>query len=56
MNDSYVAMTNQQVLRRPEPKQLRGVSARALIPAIIAGVLFLGIMFSVIKGLGWVDA
>ena len=56
MHESYVSMSNADVLRRPEPEQLRGVSARALIPAIIAGVLFLGIMFSVIRGLGWVDS
>ena len=55
MNESYVSMASQGA-RRQESKPLRGVSARALIPAIIAGVIFLAIMFSVIRGLGWVDA
>ena len=54
MNESYVSMSKTAVRRPPQQKQLRGVSTRALIPAIIAGLLFLGIMFSVIKEAGWV--
>ena len=54
MSESYVSMSKTSVRRQPEQKPMRGVSARALIPAIIAGLLFLGIMFSVIKEAGWV--
>lgn len=53
MTDAYVAMTG-PASRRQQGEPLRGVSARALVPAIIAALLFVGIMVSVIREASWV--
>ncbi|MGI6220902.1 MAG: phosphatase PAP2 family protein [Coriobacteriales bacterium] len=56
MNDTFVSISGQGSYHQQQSKPLRGVSGRALIPAIIAGLLFVGIMFSVVRDAGWVSS